>query len=229
MRYKWVLFDADGTLFDYDKAEVAALTETFESMGVPYEARYARTYRQINGDIWLDFERGRISQQRLRTKRFEQLFDAFQIDCDPGEFSTRYLSNLALHADLLDGAEDVVRELHGKVGLMLITNGLADVQRSRLARSVVTQFFSDVVISEEVGAAKPDPRIFDVAFSKMGFPRREDVLMVGDSLTSDIGGGLLYGIDTCWFNPGQSPRDPGVEICYEIGELRELLDILDGA
>jgi len=226
MKYRWLLFDADGTLFDYDRAEGAALRDTFELLGLHYEARYATVYRKINGDIWLDFEKGRITQQRLRTKRFELLFDAFQIDCDAAVFSPRYLESLASYADLVDGAEDVVRELYGQAGLLLITNGLSDVQRSRFARSPVMQYFADVVISEEVGAAKPAPEIFDVAFAKMGYPEKEDVLIVGDSLTSDIKGGNLYGIDTCWFNPDRKPRDPEVRSRYEIGELSELLDIL---
>ena len=229
MKYKWLLFDADGTLFDYDKAEGIALMSTFEALGLAYEARYAQVYRRINGEIWLDFENGKISQERLRTKRFELLFDAIGIDCDPGEFSERYLANLALGTDLIEGAEDVVKSLHGRVGLLLITNGLVDVQRPRFARSTVGQYFSDVVISEEVGAAKPDTAIFEVAFAKMGFPKKEDVLIVGDSLTSDIKGGQNYGIDTCWFNPGRNPRDSDVVAHYEIGELEELLLLLDGA
>ena len=223
MKYKWLLFDADGTLFDYDKAEGTALRTTFEALGLAYETRYAQIYRRINGDIWLDFESGRISQESLRTKRFELLFDAIEIDCDPGGFSKAYLANLALATDLVEGAEDVVKSLHGRVGLLLITNGLADVQRPRFARSTVGQYFSDVVISEEVGAAKPDPAIFEVAFAKMGLPKKEDVLIVGDSLTSDIRGGHSYGIDTCWFNPGRKPSDCSVVAHYEIGELEELL------
>lgn len=228
MKYKWLLFDADGTLFDYDKAEGAALKNTFEEFGLGYEARYAGAYRRINGEIWLDFENGRISQQRLRTRRFELLFEAIQIDCDPGGFSTRYLANLALGTDLIEGAEDTIKSLYGRVGLLLITNGLADVQRPRFARSTVGWYFSDVVISEEVGASKPGTQIFEIAFGKMGFPRKEKVLIVGDSLTSDIKGGNNYGIDTCWFNPERRPRDPGVQIRYEIGELRELLRLVEG-
>ena len=229
MKYKWLLFDADGTLFDYDKAEGIALRSTFEVLGLAYEARYAQVYRRINGEIWLDFENGKISQERLRTRRFELLFDAIEIDCDPGEFSRRYLANLALGTDLIEGAEDVVKSLHGRVGLLLITNGLADVQRPRFARSTVGQYFSDVVISEEVGAAKPDTAIFEVAFAKMGFPKKEEVLIVGDSLTSDIKGGHNYGIDTCWFNPERKPSVSGVVAHYEIGELKELLLLLEGA
>jgi YjjG family noncanonical pyrimidine nucleotidase len=227
MKYEWVMFDADGTLFDYDKVEVAALESTYEEMGLAYDVAQARVYRQINADMWLDFEQGRISQQRLRTKRFELLFDAAQIECDTEEFSQRYLANLALGTDLVDGAESVVRSLHGRVGLLLITNGLTEVQRPRFARSAVGQYFPKVVISEEVGVAKPDPKIFDIAFEQMGNPAKEDVLIVGDSLTSDIKGGSLYGIDTCWFNPGQQPRDPDLEIRYEIAELAELLEIVN--
>jgi 2-haloacid dehalogenase len=227
MNYKWVMFDADGTLFDYDKVEVAALKSTYDELGLAYDEAHAQAYRQINGDMWLDFEQGRISQRRLRTKRFELLFDAAQIQCDTEDFSERYLANLALGTDLVDGAESVVRSLHGRVGLLLITNGLSEVQRPRFARSTVGQYFPKVVISEEVGAAKPDPKIFDIAFEQMGNPAKEDVLIVGDSLTSDMKGGSLYGIDTCWFNPGRQPRDPSLEIRYEVAELAELLEILN--
>lgn len=227
MKYKWMMFDADGTLFDYDKAEIVALKSTYDEMGLPYEIAHAQVYRRINGDMWLDFEKGKISQRRLRTKRFELLFDAAQIECDTEEFSRRYVANLARGTYLVDGAESVVSSLYGRVGLLLITNGLSEVQRPRFAQSAVGQYFSTVVISEEVGVAKPDPRIFDIAFEKMGHPSKADVLIVGDSLTSDIKGGNRYGIDTCWFNPGRRLLDPELEVRYEIGELAELLEFLD--
>lgn len=227
MKYKWLLFDADGTLFDYDKAEGFALRSTFDMLGLGYEAHYGEVYRRINAEIWLDFEAGKITQRRLRTRRFELLFDAIESDCDPAEFSKRYLANLALGTDLIEGAEDVIMSLHGRVGLLLITNGLADVQRPRFAKSTVGHYFSDVVISEEVGAAKPDPAIFEVAFAKMDFPAKADVLMVGDSLSSDIRGGLNYGIDTCWFNPEGRPYESGVMADHEISELRDLLLLLE--
>lgn len=226
VKYKWLLFDADGTLFDFDKVEERALLNTFAALGHECDPRCAQIYRQIDRDIWIDFENGKISQERLRTRRFELLFEAIGIECDPIEFSRKYLAHLATGSDLIDGAEDVVKALHGRVGLLLITNGLTDVQRPRFARSSVLPYFSDVVISEEVGAAKPDPKIFDIAFARMGFPNKEDVLIVGDSLTSDIRGGNLYGIDTCWFNPQDRPRDGSVAIDYEIGTLGELLPLL---
>ena len=229
MKYKWLLFDADGTLFDYDKAEAAALERTFKQIGLRFEPRYAQVYRQINAQIWLEFEQGKISQDRLRIKRFELLFEAIVVESDPEIFSERYLKNLADGSDLIEGAEKVTRRLSEKVGLILITNGLKDVQRSRLAKSGISGYFADIVISEEVGVAKPDRRIFKEAFSRMDNPRRAEVLMVGDSLTSDIKGGNDYGIDTCWFNPMQRPCDRDVEIQYEINHLSELLNIVEVA
>jgi 2-haloacid dehalogenase len=226
MNYSWLLLDADGTLFDYDRAEAAALRRTFEQLGAPFEPGHVEVYRRINGQIWLDFEQGRISQEDLRTRRFEILFDAVGVRLAPGAFSIRYLDNLAHGTDLIDGAAEVVRALHGRVDLMLITNGLHEVQRPRIARSALNGYFADLVISEEVGAAKPDPLIFDVAFQRMGRPRKEAVLMVGDSLTSDMRGAAAYGLDACWYNPEGRPRDPGVPIRYEIRDLRQLLDLV---
>lgn len=222
MKYKWLLLDADGTLFDYDLAEANSLKRTFEGLGCEYKAQYADAYRQINGWIWVEFEQGKISQGRLRTRRFELLFESLQLECDAETFSARYLSNLAEATDLIDGVEEVLRALYGKVGLVMITNGLKDVQRPRFARSLICDYFTDFVISEEVGAAKPSRQIFDVAFEKMGHPRKGEVLIVGDSLSSDIKGGNNYGIDTCWFNPTRKLSPLDVEVTYEISDLREL-------
>jgi 2-haloacid dehalogenase len=227
VKYEWLLFDADGTLFDYDKAEGTSLELTFKEFGFEYELSNGDTYRWINADIWRQFEQGQISQERLRTRRFELLFDVLQIEGDAEAFGTRYLRNLAESSELIAGAEDVVRALQGHVGMMIITNGLADVQWPRFARSTISDCFVGLVISEEVGTAKPDEKIFDIAFEKMQFPGKEEVLIIGDSLRSDIKGGSNYGIDTCWFNPRREPADGDVKPTYEIAELRDLLALVE--
>jgi 2-haloacid dehalogenase len=227
VKYEWLLFDADGTLFDYEKAEGTSLESTLEEFGVTYEPGYRDTYRRINAAIWRQFEQGRISQERLRTRRFELLFEALQVEGDAESFSVRYLRNLAEGSELMEGAEEVVRRLEGQVGLMIITNGLADVQRPRFARSAIGDCFADLVISEEVGTAKPNGRIFDIAFERMQFPRHEQVLIIGDSLSSDIRGGNNYGIDTCWFNPRREPGSREIEPTYEIAALDELLSVVE--
>ena len=228
MNYTWLLLDADGTLFDYDRAEGEALQRTFEALGDGYEPRYAGIYRQINAEIWRQFELGTISQRRLRTRRFELLFEAIGVELDPARFSQMYLAYLGQGTYLLDGAEEVVRVLHGRVGLLVITNGLQEVQRPRLANSAIGAFMDGVVISDEVGVSKPEPGIFDIAFEQMGHPAKGSVLMVGDSLTSDMPGGIAYGIDTCWYNPDQRPRPPELDIRYQIQHLAELLPIVEG-
>jgi 2-haloacid dehalogenase len=226
MRYAWILFDADATLFDYYKAEESALARVFSQFGAVFQDRYIDVYRRINGDLWRAFEDGRVSQQRLVVQRFEDLLGSVGVEVDAAEFNACYLDYLAEGTDLIEGAEDVVRALHGKVKLMVITNGLAEVQRRRFWSSAIHRYFEGIVISGEEGVSKPDPAIFDVAFARMGNPDKADVLIVGDSLTSDMRGGIAYGIDTCWFNPTAAPNSLGIEVRYEIRRLSEVMEIL---
>jgi 2-haloacid dehalogenase len=227
--HSWVLFDADGTLFDYDSAETAALTTTFAEVDHDCNPETLEAYRQINGRMWRDFEQGLSTIDHIKTKRFEALFSQIDADLDPVSFNHRYISNLAQQAELIEGAEETVIRLAENVGLLLITNGLAGVQRPRIAKSPIRGYFQDLVISEEVGSAKPDCQIFDAAFSKINFPEKGSVLMVGDSLSSDIKGGNDYGIDTCWFNPQLHPRDHDIEPAYEVQHLREIIGLVNTA
>jgi 2-haloacid dehalogenase len=228
-RYSWILFDADGTLFDYDAAEAAALAASFARIGHVFLPEHSEIYRTINGRMWLELEEGTTTQERLRIERFEKLFKAIGVNGDPVEFSDDYTAKLATQTGLIDGADSTVAALAKVAHLMLITNGLAEVQRPRFAASSIRQHFEGLVISEEVGAAKPDPRIFDTAFACMHHPKKSEVLMVGDSLTSDVKGGNDSGIDTCWFNPSGLPLQDGVEPTYEIRRIAELLDLCRGS
>jgi YjjG family noncanonical pyrimidine nucleotidase len=227
MKYTWLLFDADGTLFDYDLGESYALEKSFLEAGLPFSPAAADTYRAINHQIWLDFENGLISSERLRTRRFELLFEVVGAQTDVETFSARYLIHLSHSSHLVEGAEALVRLLRGQYHLGLITNGLKDVQRPRLARSAIDGLFDVVAISEEIGTAKPDPRFFEAAFAEMGNPPRETVLVIGDSLSSDILGGINYQLDTCWFNPQGKAPDPRIPAKYEIRRLADLREVLN--
>ena len=229
--YHWLLFDADGTLFDYDLAEAKALEGTFHNFKLPFHTHSADTYRLINRQVWDDFEKGQISAEVLRTARFERLFEALKINA-PGkrqsvlDFSRQYLQNLAQAGDLIPGAFETLETLRKKYRLGIITNGLQDVQRPRLAASGIAAFFDVISISDELGVAKPDPRFFQQTFEHMGRPPRETVLVIGDSLSSDIQGGNQSGLDTCWFNPTGSPSNPSIPATFEIRNLTELIDLL---
>jgi len=226
LKYDWIFFDADGTLFDYDAAEAAALEGAFEACGLPYESEIRPLYSEINAGIWRDFELGRIGQKELKTARFDRLFDAVGLTADSTEFSRQYLAILGAQTSLLDGAESLVASLAENVRMLLITNGLAEVQVPRFAASSIHGCFAEIVISGEIGLAKPDPAIFDFAFDRIDRPARDRVLMIGDNLGSDILGGANYGLDTCWFNPAGVANGHGVEPTYEIRELHEILDLL---
>jgi 2-haloacid dehalogenase len=226
MKYRWLLFDADGTLFDYDQAEAAALQGALQAAGVRVDVCTLEAYRRINLQIWRAFERGMVTAEALRVERFAQLFTEVDIPLDPEPFSGVYLQHLARQSRLLDGAHETLEALRGIYRLALITNGLQDVQRPRLAGSALRDHFEAVIISEEVGAAKPDTAIFTAAFQRMGNPPKSQVLMIGDSLTSDIRGANAYGIDACWFNPARKPLEDGLTVAYTIGRLPELLEIL---
>ena len=221
--YKWLLFDADGTLFDYETAERKALAATFQDAGLPYLSGALETYRAINAALWAAFERGEISQPDLHLARFRRTLDALDLQADVPLFGERYLYNLGHNPDLIDGALEVVRTLAQDHQIYLITNGIPAVQHTRLSLSPINRYIQGITISGEVGHAKPDPRIFDAAFEGMGHPPKKDVLIIGDSLSADIQGGHAYGIDTCWYNPNGHTPDPGLPITYTINSLHETI------
>ena len=224
--YPWLWFDADGTLFDYNRAEAAALRNTFRSLTLPFEDSYLDAYRKINHGLWQALERQEITQAVLRFRRFELLMEAIQVTGSPEEMSFAYVEQLSICSELMEEAYEVLQALHGKSRIAIVTNGLQTVQRGRLEHSSIRGFISELIISEEVGAAKPGSAFFDAASSRCGHPAKSDVLIIGDSLTSDMQGGVDYGIDTCWFNPAGEPRSEALPITYEIRQLHDLLDII---
>jgi 2-haloacid dehalogenase len=224
MTYTWLLFDADDTLFDFPLAEANALRQTLEQAGLPFETPYFEIYSRFNLQVWKEFERGQVTAAELRTKRFRLFFDEIGFAADPEAVSPRYLQNLALGIDLLPGAEAVIRALKPRFHLALVTNGLAEVQRPRLLRSALADCFEGLFISEEIGAAKPSREYFEAVFRAIGNPPKSEVLIIGDSLTSDMQGGIHYGIDTCWYNPTGKSTD--LPVTYQIRNLNELTNLL---
>lgn len=223
--YPWLWFDADGTLFDYNRAEATALKNAFHSLTLPFEAEYLGVYRSINSKLWRALEQQEVTPAVLRFRRFELLLESIQLSGSPDQMSTAYVEQLGICIELIDG-DEVLDTLQGTCRFAIVTNGLQAVQRSRLAHSKIRDFISELIISEEIGAAKPQAAFFDAAFARTGHPPKSDVLIIGDSLTSDIQGGVDYGIDTCWYNPTAGPRPGDLPITYEVRHLRELLKFL---
>lgn len=227
MKYKVLLFDADETLFDFKKSESIALEHAISDFDIPYDPEHhLKIYEAINSAIWKEFEEGKITQNTLKVERFKRLSRELGIDFDPHRFAERYMYHLAEASFLLDDATALLEKLHGHFKLVILTNGLAYVQNRRIGKSSIAEYFSHIVISEEVGVAKPNPEIFEHTLKLIDHTDKSEVLMIGDSLTSDIKGGNNFGIDTCWYNPNKLYNTSQVKPTYEISNLMSLLNIL---
>jgi 2-haloacid dehalogenase len=224
MPYSWLFFDADGTLFDFALGEKIALGSVLEDLGHPLRDETYQSYQRINKELWEAFERGSVTQAQIKTRRFELWLAALDIHADIEQVSRDYLVYLSQQGILLEHALDIIQTLSQTYKLLLLTNGLKEVQRPRFNASLLKPYISDIIVSGEVGFAKPDERIFEAAFEKIGKPDKREVLMIGDSLTADIQGGINYGLDTCWYNPGG--KSSSLTITHTIHDLRQLLEIL---
>lgn len=227
MHYDWILFDADNTLLDFTAAERHSLSSAMADEGLDFQPDHHEVYHHINKACWHDFEHGRISKAQLRRERFERFFYELGVrGIDPDAFADAYLANLAHTGHLLSGALALLEALRPHYRLGLVTNGLKEVQRPRLHAAGIAGFFEVIVVSDEIGPAKPQAAFFDHAFTEMGGPERDRVLVVGDNLNADVKGGLDYGLHACWYNPEGAERYLPISPTYEIGGYGELLTLL---
>lgn len=227
MKYEVIIFDADETLFDFKKSEKNALKNTMLACNIEYDESYhLEVYKNINTAIWKELEDGVITQKKLNVERFKRLSNQLNVEFDEVEFAQLYMKHLSSASFLYDESIDLVETLHQDYKLSIITNGLKDVQDNRIRKSVVAKYFEDIVVSEDVNVSKPDSKIFEYALNNLKHTDKSKVLMVGDSLTSDIQGGINFGIDTCWFNPNKIVNTSELKPTYEISNLMDLKNIL---
>ena len=224
--YHWVLFDADHTLFDFDRASEEALAEVLSQHGYGWEDGMYPDYKRINVQCWTEYEQGKITRDTLVYERFRRYFEFRQLDLDPVATQKEYLKHLGAKPYLMPGAHDILEYLGGIVGLGYITNGMSTVQRPRLTLAGWENRFDVVVIAGEIGASKPHAAYFEHVHGQIGTPDHSEVLVVGDSLSADIEGVAAFGYHTCWYNPNG-------EIChlerlpdYTILHLDELRNII---
>lgn len=229
VRYGTVLLDADNTLFDFSRSEREAVADALGDFGFSCDDGIIDEYSKINRSLWEMLERGEIAKDRLRDERFEILFASrgFDLRCAKA-VADAYTLHLSQKAYLIDGAEELVREVSRDADLYIITNGIKGVQTPRFEASGLKRYFKGVFISEEVGFEKPDVRYFEAVARDIPNFCPERTLVVGDSLTSDIRGGINAGIDTCWFNPSGKSAIGGMNITYIVGKLSEIVNIIRG-
>ena len=226
--YRWLLLDADNTLFDFDAAEDYALSRTLVSHGVTPTPELKACYRAINSALWAAYDRGRISQvEAIGPCRFQQLFEETGLSGNPEEWSQSFLRSLAGCPTLLPGAESLCRKLSNRYILSLTTNGVPQVQRQRLEASPLAPYFGDrVFISGEMGCRKPEKAYFDAVLEALGAKmQRSKVLVIGDSLSSDIRGAFNARLDSVWLRrPGA--KAGAMKPTYQVDSLAQLSQLL---
>ncbi|MBQ3528684.1 MAG: YjjG family noncanonical pyrimidine nucleotidase [Clostridia bacterium] len=221
--YKYLLFDADNTLLDFDLAEAQALKETLSLCPLGFNDEIHKRYHVINDLEWKKLERGETTREKLRIDRFANLYNEFGMDGERYGSSTAdiYTERLSKQGQLIDGAEEVLRTLSKKYRCFIVTNGITEVQRSRMDKTPLLQFIEHSFISQEMGCAKPSRVFFDKVMEHIGDDDISAYLIIGDSLTSDIKGAYDIGMDSVWYSNGKSDMPT-----YCIENLFELYDIL---
>lgn len=226
MRYPYLLFDADNTLFDFDRANRIAFESACASAGLVYSDELLRRYEAHNNACWAMFDRGEKSKDFIVVERFRRFFAELGVDASPETANEAHLSTLATCSFPAPYSVEVCARLSQTHRLFLVTNAVASVQRGRLAKAEIRPYIEAAFISEEAGAQKPTTAYFDYVFAHIDGITRDNCLVIGDSLSSDIQGANNYGLPCCWYNPKRAKNSPGLRIDYEITDLRELYDIV---
>ena len=228
-RYDLLLCDVDDTLFDFGKAEENAFEEVCAYLGFEATPELHATYSRINAALWKLLEQGGITQKVLRVRRFEQFLEAIgRSDLDAVQASGVFADALGRQSVPIKGAVEAIARWSKIVPVIIVTNGISKIQHGRMNGSEVRHYIKGMVISEEVGAAKPDPKMLEIGMEMAGVTDKSRVLMLGDSLSSDMGAAANAGIDACWYNVKKNVNTKGLPIRYEITDLDDVDAILLG-
>ena len=225
--FEFLLLDLDDTILDFQKSEEYGIRKTLSDAGIEPTEQICLRYSQINKEHWKRLELGEITRERLLISRFEELYRELGTEADPARSAVEYMDNMASVHFFLPGAEEAVHALSKKYRTFIVSNGTASAQERRLTSANLYPYFEKVFISQLIGVNKPAKEFFDRCFTQIpGFDPKK-ALIVGDSLSSDIQGGINAGIATCWVNPNHKPPKVNIPADYEIERLSQLEDLLD--
>ena len=228
MRYEFILFDADGTLLDFHRSEAEAVKETMLMHGIEPLDENVRLYSGINDSLWKKLERGEIEKSVLIYHRFELLAEALGVTVDFRQMARDYENALSTKGYLIDGAKEMCQRLYGRAKMYIVTNGLERVQRERQARCGIAKYFDGLFISGVIGIEKPSVGFFEYVKDHVDGFDKNKAIIVGDSLSSDMKGGINFGIDTCWYNPEGKPCPENMSLTYVAKSFDEVIKYITG-
>ncbi len=223
-KFDVLIFDLDNTLIDFSKAETLALVEVLKYNNIEINDNTINIYKECNKKAWEGLEKGLYNKDRCVVLRFESFLKNLGLDKNPDKMNQMYLDELSKNVPLIDGAIDLLEKVKNDYIMVMMTNGVKRVQESKLEKSGLNKYFEHILISDDIGYNKPDIRIYEYMEKIIGKFDKSKILMIGDSLTSDIKGADNYGIKTCFFNPKSTEHNNKVD--YEIKSLLEILSIL---
>ncbi len=226
MGYKILLFDLDDTLLDFTANEIDSLHKLFEQKGYSFTEEVSRIYHSVNKQLWADYENGKIAISDVINTRFSETMARLGESVDGAAWDESYREHLSNGFQMIDGALEVCRKLSATHRLFIITNGVAQTQIKRLKFSGLYDFFEDIFISQNIGYQKPSLEFFDYVMEHIEGFNKKDALIIGDTLNSDIKGGILSGIDTCWMNRKAIESSREIHSTYTIRSLEELYAIV---
>ena len=227
MKYKFLFFDLDHTLLDFDAAEDIALTQLLEEEGVEDIQAYKDYYVPMNKLLWKDLEQKKITKSELINTRFAKLFAHFGIEKDGAYLAERYQFFLSKQGETFPGVEYLLKKLISKgYELYAATNGITYIQTGRLEQSGIAPFFKEIFISEQLHTQKPDAEFYEKIGARIPNFDKKYALMIGDSLSADIQGGNNAGIDTVWYNPQHLENTTQLHPTYEVHSYKDLVNYL---
>ena len=223
---KNILIDLDDTILDFKKCERVALGKALTELSIAHNEDTIKRYSEINDMHWKMLERGEITRSEVLLGRFERLFEEIGADCSGDLAWKTYEEMLGGQCYFVDGAIDLLKELSERYNLYIVSNGTATVQDKRIELADISKYFKNIFISQRIGVNKPDVRFFEACFGEIEDFKKEETIIIGDSLSSDIKGGNNAGIRTVWYNPNCANNKTDAKVDFEIKTLDKIKEIL---
>ena len=224
---KLLIFDLDNTILDFEMSESYALKKVFENHNIVFTKDMYKDFVVFNEKLWKAREKEEISSMELRQQRFKNFFKKYNIDIDPWKFELEYEDILLKNVFFIKDSIDVIEKLSKKYILVIATNGIKHIQEKRLDVSGVRKYFDNIFISDDIGYNKPQKKFFDYIFERYKDIKKENIVMIGDTLSSDIKGAKISNIKSIWYNPFNKKLDKDIVADFEIKNLEQIFDILE--